>query len=624
MTASLKHLRSRLRRAASLLPFLPRTLRLVWRASPRWTAAWGVLLIVQGVLPAATVLLTRDLVDSLAQVVDSGGGWPVLRPALLPALLLGLVLLLAQALRGLSRWVRTAQSELVQDHLADRVHAQSLAVDLAFYDLPDYFDRLHRARSDAAYRPPVLLENLGSLLQNTITLGAMLLVLLPYGLILPLALALGTLPAVFVVLHYTLRHYRFRLRTTADERRAWYYNWLLTARESAAEIRLFDLGSHFQKAYQALRQRLRHERLALLRGQAGAELAAGLAGLLVAAVAGVWMLWRTLQGQASLGDLALVYAAFSQGQGLLRALLENVGQIYANSLFLEDLFDFLALRPHVAEPATPTPLPRRPPVANGDAAPDLPAQIGVRFVDVTFSYPGHRRAILHDFNLDVPPGQITAVVGSNGAGKSTLVKLLCRFYDPQAGHIAVNGVDLRSLSLAAWRRQMTVLFQTPLQYNATVAQNIRLGDLARAPDRADVQEAARQAGADHVVDRLPQRWDTLLGVWFSGGTDLSVGEWQRLALARAYLRQAPLIVLDEPTSAMDPWAEADWLTRFRRLAVGHTALIITHRFSTARYADIIHVMENGRIIESGAHAELLALCGRYAVAWHAQKDGATA
>jgi ATP-binding cassette subfamily B protein len=213
---------------------------------------------------------------------------------------------------------------------------------------------------------------------------------------------------------------------------------------------------------------------------------------------------------------------------------------------------------------------------------------------------------------------VVAIVGPNGAGKSTLIKLACRFYDPDGGRITLDGVELRDLPLETLRRQITVLFQEPVRYNATAAENIALGDLAAGASRAEIEAAAVAAGADGPIARLPHGYETLLGKWFAGGMELSVGEWQRLALARAFLRRARLIILDEPTSAMDSWAEADWMERFRQLAAGRTAIIITHRFTTAIRADQIHVMEQGRIVESGSHQELLARGGRYAGSWAEQ------
>jgi ATP-binding cassette subfamily B protein len=231
------------------------------------------------------------------------------------------------------------------------------------------------------------------------------------------------------------------------------------------------------------------------------------------------------------------------------------------------------------------------------------------------------RPVLEGFDLEIPGGYTTAIVGTNGAGKSTLIKLLCRFYDPQGGRITLDGVDLRALAIEDLRRQMTVLFQTPVQFCATAAENIAFGDVGAGSEEAAIRAAAAAAGVDALVRDLPQGYATPLGVLFDQGVDLSVGQWQRLALARAYHRPAPLLILDEPTSALDPWAEADWLARFRTLSAGRTALVITHRFSTARHADFIHVMDGGRIVESGTHAELRAAGGPYAVLWHGQLAG---
>ncbi len=609
MAENLRILTTKLRDALAQLPYLPRALALVWAAARGWTIAWAVLLVVQGLLPVATVTLTRSLVDSLVAIMGAGGAWETIRPTLVLAGLMAGVMLVTQLLGSATGQIRTAQSELVRDHITALIHRKSIAVDLAFYDSPDYYDHLHRARIEGSYRPVALLESMGGLLQNGITLVAMGAVLIPYGPWLPFALLFSTLPAFYVVLRHNLRQHQWRLRTTADERRAWYYYWLLTAREAAAEIRLFRLGDHFQAAYQTLRRRLRGERLQLAKDQGLAELGAGFTALLVTGGAMAWMVWRALQGLASLGDLALFYQAFNQGQGLMRSLLGSVGRIYSNSLFLGNLFEFLELEPQVVDPSQPSPAPS-------------PLKEGIRFRQVTFRYPGSERAALQDLNLTIPAGQIVAIVGPNGAGKSTLIKLLCRLYDPQAGHIELDGVDLHDLQIEELRRRITVLFQEPVHYNATVAENIGVGDLAATPSAAEIEAAAQAAGADEPIARLPQGYDTMLGKMFAGGTDLSVGEWQRVALARAFLRQAPIVVLDEPTGAMDSWAEANWLRRFRRLASGRTGMIITHRFTTAMYADIIHVMHDGRIVESGNHHELLAQGGRYAQSWTAQMQGA--
>ena len=589
------------------LPYLPQAFALVWAAARRWTVAWAIMLVLQGLLPVATVYLTRALVDSLVASVEAGGSWQELRPTLILVALMAAIMLLLELLRSVTSWVRTAQSELVQDHISHLIHHQAISLDLGFYEAPDYYDRLHRARIDAFNRPVALLENMGSLLQNGLTLIAMAGVLIPFGWWVPLVLLFSTFPALVVVVRYTLRENEWRLRTTPDKRRTHYYDWLLTERNTAAELRLFALGDYWKAAFQSLRQRLRTERVELARQQALAELGAGGLTLLTTAFVIAFQLWRTVQGQLTLGDLALFYQAFNQGQRLMRTLLGSVGQIYSNMLFLENLFEFLAIEAQMSDPAQPK------------AAPPA-LQEGIRFHDVTFRYPGSERVALENSNFTIPASKITALVGVNGAGKSTLTKLICRFYDPESGYITLDGVDLRHFAQDELRRLITILFQQPVQYHTTAAENIALGDLSAQPTPADIERAAQAAGAEAPIKRLPQKYETVLGKWF-GGAELSGGEWQRVALARAFLRQAPIIILDEPTSAMDSWAEADWLARFRTLTAGRTAIIITHRFTTAMQADVIHVMDVGQIIESGSHEELLTLGGRYAQSWRAQMNG---
>lgn len=584
------------------LPLTARGLALVWRAARPWTVAWGGLIVVQGLLPAALVWLTRTTVNLLAAALAAtdilpafSGAWPYLGA-------IAALLVAAQLLASVTTWVRSVQAELVQDHIHGLIHAHALRQDLAFFERPDSYDLLYRASVDAAGRPVILLENLGAFLQNALTLGALALLLAAYTPWLPLLLVGSAVPGLWIVGRFILREVRWRRENTVNERRLRYYDWMMTEKESAAELRLFALGGRYREAWAQLRQELRAGRLRLAGSELRAELLAAVLSWGGALAGMLWMLRRAAHGLAQLGDLVLCYQAFQQGQALLRSLLESSGQIYRSILFLDNLFQFLEIEPQLKDPPAPRPLP-------------APLRQGIRFEGVGFRYPGTGRDALHDFTLELPAGKVTAVVGPNGAGKSTLVKLLCRFYDPDRGRVLVDGVDLRELQREALWRQISVLFQEPLHVHASAAENIALGD--PAADAGRIAAAAAAAGADACIARLPQGYHTVLGQWF-GGAELSVGEWQRLALARAFLRDAPVIVLDEPTSAMDSWAEADWLARFRELTAGRTALMITHRFTTAMHADVIHVMRAGKVTESGTHAELVAAGGLYAASWERQ------
>lgn len=607
MSGTLQYASDRLGRLASQLRYLPRTLAVVREASGYLTYLWAVLLVLQGLLPIATVYLTRAIINSLVVAIRSGGQWSAIRPTIVLAIWIGVVMFAAQILRSATAWVRTAQAEMVKDRIASLIQKKSIEVDMAFYDSSDFYDHLHRARMEATYRPVELLEGLGAMLQGSITAIAILVILIPFGPLLPLALLLSTVPVLYVVVKMAHRRHRWNQSATTDERRSWYYDSLLTDGECAAELRLFELGGHFSQAYQTVRRRLRQQRLSLARQESLSELWAGAIALLVLAGAMSWMTVRALRGLVSLGDLGLFYQAFNQALGLSRTLLENLGKFYENSLFLGNLFEFLDLKPQVET------------TANARSVPS-PLRSGLRFENVSFRYPGGNRLALHNFSLEVHPGQTIALVGPNGTGKSTLIKLLCRFYDPDSGSISIDGIPLREFSTADLRRSMAVFFQQPVRYNDTVAANIKFGDL-RLTDLESpgaVERAAELSGLTEIVNRLPNGYETQLGRGFLKGTELSVGEWQRLALARASIRQAPILILDEPTSAMDPWAELKWAEHLREIAANRITILITHRFTTAMFAEVIHVMSEGRVVESGTHAQLLAKGGVYAQGWASQ------
>lgn len=594
----------KLRQAIDQLPHLPRALALVRQAAGRWTAWWALLLIVQSALPVAVVLVTRRLVDSVVAATGAGVENTSFREPLLLAVVMASLLLASEMARALAQWVRTAQAELVSDYIRELIQERAAAVDMAFYDTPRYFDTLHRARFDAQTKPAALVENLGTLLQGGLTLIAMGAVLVGYAWWLPLILLLSTVPALFVVMRAIVRRHEWTVNTTMDQRRSAYFEFMQSTRETFAEIRLYDLAVHFRELFTALRDRLRGERLNLARSEAGARALAGLAGLVLLGASLVWMLLDALRGAISLGQLAMFGQAFLQGQRLLRSSLENLGQIYSNLLFLGNLFEFLELEPAIVDRPDPTIF-------------SAPISQGITFRDITFTYPTGACPALEQFSLDVPAGATIALVGPNGAGKSTLFKLLLRFYDPDGGSIEIDGVDIRHLKQAGLRRRIAVLFQAPLEFSTTVAENIAYGDLEAGRDPANIVRALHAAGAQSIVDRLPEGENTMLGPWF-GGTELSLGEWRRIALSRAFLRDADIVLLDEPTSAMDSWAEAEWLSAFRNHVTGRTTIVITHRLSTARHADLIHVLDDRHITESGTHDDLLTRGGRYAAAWEFQ------
>jgi len=493
----------------------------------------------------------------------------------------------------------------VQDHIKGLIHEKSASVDFAFFESPEYFDQFQQANSQAGTRTLNLLKNIGGLAQSAVTFISIGAILLRYSLWLPVLLLASSGPAFWVLLRHNRRYHAWWKAMTSNRRWANYLDSVLTAQVAAAEMRLYDLAEYFIAKHRKIRNQMRREELSLTRRRILAKLAAGSMALVATGMAMAWIVWQAMRGRATLGDLALFYQSFNQGQTLATTLLNSMGEIQSNALFLEQVFEYLDQGNLIRDPEQPI------------AFPSVLRQ-GIVFDDVSFTYPDAERPSIDRFRLEIPAGKIVAVVGANGAGKSTLIKLLCRFYDPTQGEVTIDGVKLRDMELRDLRRQISVMFQFPVRYHLTVAQNIEVGDLHGEHGLTQIEAAARGAGADGFIERLPRKYDNLLGRSFEEAAELSGGEWQRIALARAFLRQAQVVMLDEPTSLMDSWGEAEWLERFRTLVHGRTVLIITHRFTTAMQADVIHVMDGGRIVESGTHAQLLDLGGKYAVSWRDQ------
>lgn len=591
--------------AAATIRLWQRTLGLIWSAVPRLTIVWGVLLVVQGLLPGLTVYLTKLTINSFIDANGSPDTFEYFNQTVLYFTLTGLSILFAEGFRYLGDWTRAVQSEYFSDYIKNLTHTKAAEVDLEFYESPEYHDLMEQARGESQSKPLALLESLGSALQNSITLLCFAALLFGYGWQIPLLLFAGTLPGLFISLKTDKRFHSWWKQTAEKRRWLFYFDSMLTHGTAAAEMRLFGLSSRFRSRFQDLREKLRNERFAHLRYQFSGKILSNALGLAAGAAAVGWIGLQVFYRTATLGDLAVFFQVFSRGQTILSGLFGSIGQTVNHSLYLESLFRYLDLEPKMVSSSTPVEFPKE-------------IKHGIRFRDVTFHYPGESRPAVSDFSLFIPAGKIVAIVGVNGAGKSTLIKLLSRFYDPDAGTIEIDGIDLREFDIKQLRQNISVLFQFPMQFHETAAENIALGAAGEEQSLQRIQTAATYAGADDFISRLPDKYQTLLGKWFVKGCELSGGEWQRLALARAYYRQAKLIILDEPTSFMDSWAETDWFDRLRELAAGRTGFIITHRFTIAMRADIIHVMDNGKIIESGSHWELVNDDGFYATSWKEQ------
>jgi ATP-binding cassette, subfamily B, bacterial len=575
---------------------VPAVLKIVWDAGPSVVVFGLVSRVVASLLPIALLWITKLIIDGIVHATSTHTAVPRSFWWLVAA-----EFSLAVVTSVFARAIDYSDSLLADKytrHVATRVMSHAASLDLQAYEDPVFYDRLERARVQATDRL-VMIQAVGRLVQQaitTLTLSISIMLFSPWLLLLLIG---GVVPAFMGESHFAFLGYAKNFRQTPKMRQLDYLRVLGGSKEAAKELKLFGLRDFLRERFAHIYNEIYEENVALSRRKLIAGSVLSMIGTMGYYSAYVFVIWRTIQGELSIGTLTFLTGAILQASTNIQQIFSTLAAIGDQALFLTDLLAFFEMKPTIRSKPNALPAPR-------------PILRGVEFRNVCFQYPGNSRLILDHLNFKLAPRERLALIGENGQGKTTIVKLITRLYDPTEGQILLDGVDLRDYDLDGLHREMGVIFQDFMRYEMTARENIAVGRVEEIGNLELVQSAARKSMADQTIARLPQGYEQMLGRRFEQGVDLSGGEWQKVALARAYLRDAQILILDEPTAALDARSEYEVFQRFAELTAGKMALFISHRFSTVRSADRIIVLENGKIAEEGSHDELASLGGRYA------------
>ena len=573
---------------------------LVWRAHPASALGMGGCSLFGALLPTGQAWVSKLIVDTIVKAIDLQVGASAGLQSVMPYLLIEFVLILIQAANNQAR---TFAEHILHARINLKINTQiiekALELDLAHFENAEYYDKLQNARREADWRSLQIVNQGFYLIQNTITLISFGILLVGFSPWLVIVLVAAVIPAFIVQNHFAELNFRVLSWRTPESRKLQYLEYLLTNDAAVKEVKLFGLGKPLLGQYADLFWKFLREDQALAGKRSFASLGWGLLSTMTYYGTYAWIVWRTAGRMISLGDMTMYIGIVRSSQGLFQSVFYGLSQLYENGLFMSNLFAYLELAPNIAIPSQPISVPTS-------------IQHGIEFRNVFFKYEGSDDWVLNNINLTIHPGEKIALVGLNGAGKTTLIKLLTRLYDPTEGEILLDGVDITHVNPDELHAKIGVIFQDFVHYHLSARENIGFGQVNAMADERRIIHAAEKSGAHPIIEAMPQGYDFILGRWFTHGRELSGGEWQKIALGRAFMRECEILVLDEPTAALDAENELRVFQQFRELAEEKMAVLISHRFSTVRMADKIYVIEGGMITEQGTHAELLALQGTYA------------
>ena len=595
--------------AAEALRNIPEAFKLVWNASKKHTLVNFGLIPLVGLLPAAQSWVGKMIVDKILEAIelsaDVQAGIQIVLPYVILEFALLLVSSLLNAFQSLSNNVlRSSLSKYVNTMIIDK----SIKLDLQFYEDPVFYDNMQNARRRADSSALAIVSSISQVAQQFITLISLVALLIGFSPWLAVLVILAAVPNFLSNSRFAEMSFRAVSHRAPETRLLNYIETLLTSNETVKEIKLFGLGEALKERFEKLFTEFMDEDNAIGRRNTFASLGWGMLTNLAYYGSYIWVIIRTITKAITLGDMTMFLSVFRQSQRAVMSLLDSFSRLYENNLYLDNLLDFLKIEPALVSPE------------NGKIAP-APILEGIHFQNVSFKYPGSDKYVLRNINLFIKPNESIALVGLNGAGKTTLIKLLTRLYDPTEGQITLDGVDLREYDMQSLHQRFGVIFQDFVRYQFSIKENIGFGQIEELDNMERIEEAASKGGADEVVAPLPEGYETILGRRWNRGHELSGGQWQKIALSRAFMRKAEVLILDEPTSALDAQAEYEIFLRFRELMEGRLAVLISHRFSTVRMADRIVVLENGRILELGSHEELMRHNQVYAHLFNLQAEG---